>query len=69
MKYNFPTPGAYVAWLFPVTETRGWAPSLPRVVVAGFVNVICCYVILRVPIAIVSRFRKKKDPAAPGGRA
>ncbi|HLM79241.1 MAG TPA: hypothetical protein VK302_01300 [Terriglobales bacterium] len=67
--FHFPTPGVYVFWLFPVTETRDWVfLSMPRLVAAGLVNAICCYLLIRGLAAVVAALRRQKGPAAPSGR-
>ncbi|MGB6384619.1 MAG: hypothetical protein WBE45_13680 [Terriglobales bacterium] len=66
---HFPTPGVYVFWLFPVTHATDWGPSVPRVIIAGLVNAICCYLLIRGLAAVVVRFRGEKKPAAPSGHA
>jgi hypothetical protein len=66
---HFPTPGVYVFRLFPVTETRDWVfLSTPRLVVAGLVNAISCYLLMRGFVAVVVAFRRHKHPLTPSGR-
>lgn len=49
-RYDIPTPGMYAMKLIPDPnpQTQWLAPLIPRLLVAGFVNVVCCYVIIRV---------------------
>jgi hypothetical protein len=65
--YDIPTPGLYAMKLIPEQE-GGLGALTPRLVVAGFVNVICCYVIVRALIAIAARFCRQKGTTAPSGR-
>jgi hypothetical protein len=69
--WNTPTPGLYAMKLIP---DRGpgeewFAPLISRFVVAGFVNVVCCCVIMGALAAIVRRLRRQKEPATPSGRS
>jgi hypothetical protein len=63
-EYNIPTPGGYVMYLI----GGGLDALVTTLIVGGFVNVFCCYVILRTLVAIVAPLRRKTDPAAPGGQ-
>jgi len=62
-----PTPGDIVV-LFPPNE-GSLDLILPRLFVAGLINVACCYVIIRALAAVVARARRRGDPARPTGRA
>ena len=57
LRYNIPTPGMYAMRLIPDTraQTQWLAPLIPRLVVAGFVNVVCCFVIIRALAALAKR--------------
>ena len=61
---NFPTPGLYAMSLLPAPK-EPFDLFLTRLAVAGFVNVVCCYAIIRGLVAVVSPFRKQKGPVAP----
>ena len=65
-QYDIPTPGGYAMWQCAQLTGGGLGALLPALFVGGFVNVFCCYVIIRVLVAIVAGLRGKKDPAAPG---
>jgi hypothetical protein len=65
---KLPTPGIYVFWLFPVTDTGDQVAVVLRAVLCGLVNVFCCYVIIRALVAAVRRLLREKDPATPGGQ-
>jgi hypothetical protein len=56
--------GGYVMYLI----GGGLDALVTTLIVGGFVNVFCCYVILRTLVAIVAPLRRKTDPAAPGGQ-
>lgn len=69
--FNIPTPGMYAAMILvpdPTSQREWLAPLIPRLFVAGLVNVICFYVVLGVLVAMITRLRRQKNPAAPGGR-
>jgi hypothetical protein len=62
---HFPTPGIYVFRVFPVTEARDWVfISMPRLAVAGLVNAICCYLLIRGLAAVMSGLRRQKRGSA-----
>ncbi len=71
-QYGFPTPGWYAAVkLVPdAGPEAGWlAPLIPRLFVAGFVNVVCCYVIIRALVAILAPLRGKRIPRHRANRS
>lgn len=68
-RYHIPTPGRYIVSHFLVPAEPSFYWFIPQVLFAGFVDVACCYGIIRVLAAVVSRFRRKYDPAGPGVRA
>jgi hypothetical protein len=59
--YNIPTPGMYAMRLIPDPKDGGLGALTPRLAVAGFVNVVCCYVIIRVLAALVTSMRSKSE--------
>jgi hypothetical protein len=69
--YHIPTPGLYVAMKLvpdPGPKAEWLAPLIPRLVVAGFVNALCCYLIVVGLVAVAARLRGRTGPTAPGGR-
>ena len=61
---NFPTPGLYAMSLLPAPQ-EPFDLFLTRLAVAGFVNVVCCYAIIRGLVAVMSPFRRQKGSAVP----
>jgi len=68
-RYHIPTPGLYIVSLLLVPKEPGFGWLVPQLLVAGFVDVACCYAIIRALAAVVARFRRESDSARPSGRA
>ena len=63
-RYNFPTPGIYVGMLVPPLMAGGFG----FFIVAGIVNVICCYAIIFALAAVMRWFDRKKETASSNGQ-
>jgi hypothetical protein len=66
-QYNVPTPGLYVAMRLISDRAAGpepFAPLMPRLFVAGLINVVCLYLILRALTGVVVYLRQRKKPVA-----
>jgi hypothetical protein len=68
------TPGAYVAMKLVPAPNAPWSPSafdplIPRLVVAGLVNLACCYAVIRALIASVALFRRGNAAVGPKERS
>jgi len=69
--FNIPTPGYAAMILIPnPTSQKEWLGAffILRLFVAGFVNVICFYVVRGALVAMITRLRRQKAPAALSGR-
>jgi hypothetical protein len=61
LHFDSKTPGIYVAgWLFAGSSGVIGVVTIPVLLVVGFVNGVCCYALIRGPVAIISRFRTRQ---------
>ena len=69
-RYNIPTPVMYAMRLIPDPnpQTQWLAPLIPRLLVAGIVNLLCCYIVIRVLVAAARRYIEGNGPPGPSGR-
>jgi hypothetical protein len=68
---NIPTPGIYVAVLLIQRlihpgELVNWV--IPQILIAGIVNLLCCYAVIRVLAAAVRRYIEENRPPGPSGQ-
>ena len=69
-RYSIPTPGIYAATLLIPPNPAGKVLEglIPELLVAGIVNLLCCYAVIRVLVAGVRRYIEGNGPPGPSGR-